>query len=483
MMVDKDKNAPAFEGARYNSRGFCIHHAGIRLCRVTADGEFVIVRKICFKCGKSKNDVHDKTKKTKKKLHGAAKCQRKKSPTQQHRDSPSSEHNKQRISSSGVPYKLLSSTARDRKQHRITSGGKPSKQHLSSDTVSRDFARISSSGVPCRIKTVERRGVPSGVSSSSSSSSGYSKQRSSSSGMRNDITIEQQRRHPRQIRSPSPIRKRSSGSGRRRNTLSPIRRSLNRKIILSPCPSSAPNGGSDLRPKVTVDKINELRRLQPPPLHDQGSGPQASASTRSNSQKKEIKPPRVSTTSTSKEKERLPFDSKGFCKYHPDHRLAKKNDTGGWDLVSGVCPQCCVSAVLVLASKQDVQLSSSSTTNKKSSATKSKKRTTESKTKKHDDSIIGKLLNTTSDSHTQPTSSSTQHSGSYLSTPESIKSSISPAFEDTYFTSRCNKGIIGLALDIQRSEEMEKGMTPDPPAAVPTWTFKKSIHYVGPRAA
>ena len=54
----KDKNntdsmlsptTPAYKGARFNIEGKCIAHSDVRLCRVTSDGGYKIVRKSCYK--------------------------------------------------------------------------------------------------------------------------------------------------------------------------------------------------------------------------------------------------------------------------------------------------------------------------------------------------------------------------------------------------------------------------------------------------
>ena len=42
---------PAYKGARFNIEGKCIAHSDVRLCRVTSDGGYKIVRKSCYKCG------------------------------------------------------------------------------------------------------------------------------------------------------------------------------------------------------------------------------------------------------------------------------------------------------------------------------------------------------------------------------------------------------------------------------------------------
>eukprot|EP00986_Skeletonema_menzelii_P000098 scaffold13_cov137-Skeletonema_menzelii.AAC.4 len=64
-----DDSTPAFPAARFNSSGFCINHSNIRLCTVTDEGKYKILRKVCFKCGSSKlrNSYRVNT------LHGNAK--------------------------------------------------------------------------------------------------------------------------------------------------------------------------------------------------------------------------------------------------------------------------------------------------------------------------------------------------------------------------------------------------------------------------
>ena len=42
---------PAYPGARFNSSGFCTNHSNVRLCTVTDEGKYKILRKVCFKCG------------------------------------------------------------------------------------------------------------------------------------------------------------------------------------------------------------------------------------------------------------------------------------------------------------------------------------------------------------------------------------------------------------------------------------------------
>lgn len=48
-----DDPTPAYPGARFNSAGYCTNHSNVRLCTVTDEGRYKILRKVCFKCGSS----------------------------------------------------------------------------------------------------------------------------------------------------------------------------------------------------------------------------------------------------------------------------------------------------------------------------------------------------------------------------------------------------------------------------------------------
>lgn len=50
---DAQQTLPAYPGARFNSSGFCMNHSNVRLCTVTDEGKYKILRKTCFKCGSS----------------------------------------------------------------------------------------------------------------------------------------------------------------------------------------------------------------------------------------------------------------------------------------------------------------------------------------------------------------------------------------------------------------------------------------------
>ena len=63
---------PAYTGALFNSLGFCINHHNVRLCNVTREGKYKVLRKICPKCGTSslRSNI---TRHRVTQLHGSAK--------------------------------------------------------------------------------------------------------------------------------------------------------------------------------------------------------------------------------------------------------------------------------------------------------------------------------------------------------------------------------------------------------------------------
>lgn len=50
-MVLLQKSTPAYKGAKCDANGFCLAHHDVRLCRLTSNGQYKIVRKTCYKCG------------------------------------------------------------------------------------------------------------------------------------------------------------------------------------------------------------------------------------------------------------------------------------------------------------------------------------------------------------------------------------------------------------------------------------------------
>jgi len=71
-MAATAENLPAYPGARFNSSGFCTNHSNVRLCVVTNEGKYKILRKTCFKCGSS-SLMNNFTRITTNKMHGRVK--------------------------------------------------------------------------------------------------------------------------------------------------------------------------------------------------------------------------------------------------------------------------------------------------------------------------------------------------------------------------------------------------------------------------
>ena len=352
---DKDKRSPAYKGAKFDARGFCLHHEDVRLCRVISHGKFNIVRKICYRCGSS-SLVRDK-KKTKK-LH----AQKKKSK---------SPHPQEEVSSN-----LVSASTSDRDSGRVNSNEVHRPNHRQTQQATIKCSR-------------ERR--------------------------RKTVT---------DTHTTSPIQKTAPVLPRRPLSSSEV-----------------------LKPKlITAKKIDELRNMMPPPLYQARSNEDA----------------------PKKKETHLPFDKHGCCRLHPARKLAEKNQDGGWNIVAGVCPDCCVNAVLQL--DLDSKQKQSLVPTKKSHAKKNDSG--------KDEELIGKVVRVSSDEsqHTYPTANSSisvasYYSGSNLSSPDSVtKPSLA------FFTQ--NNKFAGLKIsqeggDVERtlntsglSEEAThkfKNRLPDPP--------------------
>ena len=349
---EKDKTLPAYEGAKFDARGFCIYHEDV-MCRVISDDKFNIVRKICYRCGTS-SIARDK-KKTKK------------SHAQKMKKKHAHPHEE-------VMIKLVSTrTTRDR-----------------------DSGRVNSSEV--------------------------------------------RRPHPTKHDQQTTIK---CSRERRRKTVTDTHTTS--PVQTAPVLPRRPLSSSEvLKPKlITAKKIDELRNMMPPPLYQARSNEDA----------------------PKKKETHLPFDKHGCCRLHPARKLAEKNQDGGWNIVAGVCPDCCVNAVLQL--DLDSKQKQSLVPTKKSHAKKNDSG--------KDEELIGKVVRVSSDEsqHTYPTANSSisvasYYSGSNLSSPDSVtKPSLA------FFTVR-NK-FVGLRLtdDVEQklntsglseATHKHKNRVPDPPA-------------------
>jgi len=345
---NKGKRSLAFEGAKFDAHGFCIHHVDVRMCRVISNGKFNIVRKICYRCGSS-SLARDK-KKTKK-LH--AQKMKKKPPHSQEEET------------SKLKLVSTSTRTRDRDNGHV---------NVNSSEVQRpNHRQDQQTTIKCRR---ERR--------------------------RKTVTDT--------------------------HTTSPIQQT-------APVLSRRPLSSSE------VVKPKSIWNMMPPPLYQ----------ARSNED------------SPKKEETQLPFNKHGCCRIHPTRKIAEKNQDGrGWTIVAGVCPDCCVNAVLQLdqASKQALVPTKKSNGKKRDSG--------------KDEELIGKVVRVCDNEsqHTFPTNSSTSvasyYSGSNISSPDSVtKPSLA------FFTVK-NK-FVGLRLtdDVEQkldtsglseATHLHKNRVPDPPA-------------------
>lgn len=68
-LIDKG-TTPAYKGARFDTDGFCLAHDDVRLCRLTSNGQFKIVRKTCWKCGSAALMTNPKPHAHRNNMHG-----------------------------------------------------------------------------------------------------------------------------------------------------------------------------------------------------------------------------------------------------------------------------------------------------------------------------------------------------------------------------------------------------------------------------
>lgn len=430
-----EKSAPAYNGARFDSSGLCIAHPDVRLSRPIADGKYKIVRKICFKCGSASLMTGHRAQRTeKKKMYGNGKtvpdgllvaCDTKRSNGNTRKQS---RRDIQDTTAVRVDRRDVSSGLLVADDSRRSNGR--SHTHKKKGRVSQDLPTVRAARHDVRSEL-----ITAGDSRRSQSHTNEHERRNGQNhpAARAEPQIENSK-GSRSKRSYSPNHK--GDSRRRGRTLSPLRKSLQNN------PNRPSSSTEVAKKKVTDAKIKEMMTLMPP-LYK----PSTKSGSRGSRGAKESRTSRPWQSG----KQKLPFDGNGHCRAHPEVRLAEKKE-GEWQIVSGVCPQCCVSAVL--ACQQDQALTIDAPVRDDSNSKDS--------TKNSDaDELIGKLLKWTGgdsrntdqnetkgcddSQQTQPTSTSS----SYPSTPESRK----PAFSASYFTSG-NRNIIGLALDLFQGEQI-----------------------------
>lgn len=383
MHAVQNKNAPAYKGARFDADGFCLAHSDVLLCKVI-DGRYKTVRKICFKCGSA--TLTNKRRRRKNLLQRSG---RRRSP-------------KPRDDTTGV-----SGIGKGRRHAK-----KKPERHAGRD-ASADEA-----------KAQKNEGG-----------------RQEGGGARPSLLVESAASNKKKNAPRAALAEGASGRRRREQTgLAPL--SPFEGVPRSPNdgPSLSPSEITRRKKKATDKKIEEMMHLMPPlyaaaPRSSRaGSSKRLDASGSSSGVKKGLA--RTSDKST----KYTAFDGDGHCRAHPEVRLAKKcTKKGDWEIVSGVCPQCCASAVMAHERRRSASSSNIQTRGK------------ELNPNTNADDAIDKAPAARSDdcSRTQPTSASSSFS-SYPSTPKSPK----PAFSADYFTFANHSDVRGMALDIDRGEQM-----------------------------
>eukprot|EP00984_Skeletonema_dohrnii_P001789 scaffold590_cov100-Skeletonema_dohrnii-CCMP3373.AAC.2 len=135
---------PAYPGARFSSSGFCINHSNIRLCTVTDEGKYKILRKVCFKCGSSsmRNNYRVTT------LHGNAKKIIPVREVQKGMFSATTSSDRGRQSGGGTSRRMNMSGDQNMRQRRKTSESRERSNIKKKDVVSTKKDRISRSTEP-----------------------------------------------------------------------------------------------------------------------------------------------------------------------------------------------------------------------------------------------------------------------------------------------------------------------------------------------
>ena len=222
------------------------------------------------------------------------------------------------------------------------------------------------------------------------------------------------------------------GGGR---ALSPIRnppRSPTRE------PSTPESGKKE---KMSEGKRRELINLMPPLCKMNTAGSSNRLATQPSSGTGVNK--RSSNKSTVTRSKSRPYDEKGYCKSHPEVRLAEKNiKTGKWTTVSGVCPQCCVSAVLAVKEKEAASSSTISKAKPKKSSTKAAK----------NDNLMLLVQKASYSDVSHLTQSTSTPASSHFSTPESMAR---PALSAKYLSSG-ERYFVDLPLDIINKDEQKQ---------------------------
>lgn len=323
------RSVPAYDGARFDVDGFCTAHADVRLSKLS-DGKYKTVRKTCCKCGSATLARHMTSRGTRRMTVSA-------------RDIPSeavqSRGTRRKTTSCRVvPSEVLIATGDGKR----LGAGCPAKNIERRPPVKAE--RRSGQDLAARTK----RSPPPDRKGGSRSPPASQNRRSAVSEIANKkVTGEKVQKGRHLVPTPKISAKhvpsvnigQSSGAKPSKNnkrSQNPRRKEGGRRIrrhsisLFSTSSSTSQNRRSSMsemeKKKVTNEKIKELMSLMQPPAASARDRPSGGG---------------------------VPFDESGYCRAHPEVRLAKrKPEGGGWEVVSGVCPRCCVGAVMACRQTQ-----------------------------------------------------------------------------------------------------------------------------------
>lgn len=446
MNIVLNRREPAYEGAKFDVSGCCILHSDVRLRKPkNDDGKYAIVRKMCFKCCRqmhsrgsrrttvSSRDVPSAAAPSHGRRRRTTTCRAAPSDFEQCRMPRHGGGDRGGAGRRGAPSGSRPCAKKTERRHPVTAA------HRGSQRLA---ARAKRSPVPDREgsgRGMRRHGVS------------LRKSPPPTSQKRRSPVVEAANTKATDEAKPAPLASHSKTSAKvassekmgpckcidasKSNTCaqalvhegrSPrIRRhsiSLFSTSSLSTSQNRPPATSEMAKKRLTNEKIKELIRLMP-----------SSPATRYKDRPS---------------KDSVPFNEEGYCRAHPKVRLAKKKPGGGsgWEIVSGVCPLCCVSAVLACHRRQSL------VENERPDST-GQSRPSDA------EGLIGKVLTMSSD-----VSDTTWLTTGSSSNPVTPVSTSRPAFSVMHSAST-DRDILGLTLDLKGSERTALNGQPPGPLA------------------
>jgi hypothetical protein len=324
-----DKSTPAYPAARFGIDGLCISHPSVRLCHLTTDGKYKIVRKTCPKCGTA-GLMNDEVSGKVNHPHGYKKKSKVASKSREN------------------PNALTAKRSEGRRIERHNSHGthKTMKSSLginSNDDTNEDITFVPAQAAPfSRLQQGGRH----------------------NQSMREDYNTSSCSSTYRRSRTTSPADK-ERGSTPRRYTDNrerdnyPTSSSINdnnkstTKVTKSPKLETTPNAlkqalrmklkqtkhGMPSLPKLTEKLTGKALDTNITSVHDisDRAGELEDSLNRLNI----VNGGRTSDDERQEKFRSSPFDGDGYCHQHPNIRLAKRTMLGSWKVMMHVCPECC----------------------------------------------------------------------------------------------------------------------------------------------